>query len=60
MSRLVIGEGHTFDYDDLIILTSWMVFEGYDADNIAEAVRKPWDWADELEQAKADLTGRES
>ena len=44
--------------NDLIILTSWMAAEGYTSDNIAEAVRKPWHWADELEQAKADLTGR--
>ena len=41
------------------LLTSWMVTEGYDADSVAEAVRKPWAWADELEQAKADLTGRD-
>ena len=47
-------------HDDLILLTSWMVTEGYDADNIAEAVRKPWHWADVLAEAKADLTGRVS
>ena len=48
----------TIDHGDLILLTSWMVTEGYSADNIAEAVRKPWHWADVLAEAKADLTGR--
>jgi len=43
---------------DLVILTAWMATEDYSASDIAEAVRKPWYWTEELIQAKADLTGR--
>ena len=44
--------------DDLIILTSWLADEGYSASDIAYAVEKPWKFADVLDAAKADLTGR--
>jgi len=46
--------------DDLIILTAWLAANGYDADTVAEAVRKPWNWLEELGDAKAELTGRSS
>jgi len=45
-------------HDDLIILVDFMVYEEYSKSDIAEAVRKPWNWVEELIQAKADLTGR--
>ena len=48
-----------FNHDDLIILVDFMVGEEYPKSDIAEAVRKPWNWAEELIQAKADLTGRD-
>lgn len=42
----------TISYDDLIRLTAWMAEHGYTAENIAEAVEKPWHWTDELARAK--------
>jgi hypothetical protein len=35
-------------YKDLIILTEWMAQEGYSAARLAEAVREPAKYADEL------------
>jgi hypothetical protein len=35
-------------YKDLIILTEWMAQEGYSAAQLAEAVREPANYAEEL------------
>jgi hypothetical protein len=40
-------------HQDLIVLTTWMAGEGYTADLIAEAVRKPWNYQPEILLAKA-------
>jgi hypothetical protein len=42
-------------HEDLVILTAWMVENGYEASDIAYAVEKPHKYADELAQAKAAL-----
>lgn len=52
---MTTSEHTTITHQDLIILTSWMASELYSADTIAEAVRKPWNWLEELKQAKTDL-----
>ena len=46
------------DRQDLIILVDWMHGDGFSTGQIADAVRKPWHYEDELAQAKAELTGR--
>jgi len=38
-------------YDDLIILTEWMVLHGYTAAHLAEAVREPARYNEELRTA---------
>ena len=38
-------------YDDLIILTEWMVVQGYSAAHLAEAVREPARYTEELRAA---------
>ena len=40
-------------YADVVTLTSWMAHQGYTADEVAEAVRKPFDYQPELSRAKA-------
>jgi hypothetical protein len=42
-------------HQDLIILTRWMAVEGLDAHEVADAVEKPWNWREDLAQAKAEL-----
>ena len=42
-------------HQDLVLLTNWMHAELYDVERILDAVEKPWNWAEELKQAKADL-----
>jgi hypothetical protein len=43
----------TFTHQDLVTLTDWMADDGgYTAREIADAVAKPWKFADELAQAK--------
>lgn len=54
-----IAEAAT-DREDLILLVDYMVGETYNPSEIADAVRKPWQWREELAQAKADLTGRDA
>lgn len=45
--------GPDMNYGDLIVLTEWMAGPGhFDAADIAEAVRKPWKWTDELAEAR--------
>lgn len=41
-----------FQYADLILLTRHMADDGYDADSVADAVEKPWKYADELQAAR--------
>ena len=38
-------------YDDLIILTEWMEVQGYNAAHLAEAVREPARYSEELRTA---------
>jgi hypothetical protein len=45
-------------HHDLIVLARHMATEGYDGHEIADMIEKPWNYRDELTQAKADLTGR--
>ena len=41
------------NHDDLILLTEWMAGPGeFEAGDLAEAVRKPWKYADELAAAR--------
>lgn len=40
------------DYDDLILLTSYMAENGFDAKDIAYAVVKPWKFTDVLDEAR--------
>jgi hypothetical protein len=47
-------------HQDLILLVNWMADEDYEVQRILDAVAKPWNWTEELKQAKADLTGRAS
>ena len=60
LGALSVIRGLVTDRDDLVILVDWMVVEDYTADQIADAVRKPWKFADVLVEAKAALTGRVS
>ena len=53
-------DGWVFDYDDLIILIDFMAGDDYSVGELADAVAKPWKYADVLAEAKAALTGRES
>jgi hypothetical protein len=49
-------------YDDLIILTEWMVVQGYSAAHLAEAVREPARYNEELRTAvrsNAELAARQ-
>ena len=49
-------------YDDLIILTEWMAIQGYSAAHLAEAVREPARYTEELRTAvrrNADLAARQ-
>lgn len=49
--------GPDMNYGDLIVLTEWMAGPGaFDAADIAEAVRKPWKWTDELAEARDWMT----
>lgn len=49
--------GPDMHYGDLIVLVDWMAKEaGFEADDIAEAVRKPWKYADELAEAREWMT----
>ena len=52
--------GWVFDYDDLIILIDFMAGDDYSVGELADAVAKPWKFADVLVEAKAALTGRVS
>ena len=46
--------GPDMNYGDLIVLTDWMANEAsFEAGDIAEAVRKPWKYEDELAEARA-------
>jgi len=45
--------------DEQTILVDSLRGYGYPESDVADAIRRPWYWADELEQAKADLTGRD-
>jgi len=40
---------------DLILLLRWMDSEAYTTSTIVDAVEKPWNWLEELAQAKTDL-----
>jgi hypothetical protein len=40
---------------DLIVLTRWMHAEDYDVERILDAAAAPWQWREELAQAKTDL-----
>ena len=51
--------GWVFDYEDLIILVDFMAGDDYSVGELADAVAKPWKFADVLVEAKAALTGRE-
>ena len=51
--------GWVFDYDDLIILVDFMAGDDYSVGELADAVAKPWKYADVLSVAKAALTGRD-
>lgn len=45
--------GPDMNYGDLILLTEWMAeAAGFEASDIAEAVRKPWKYEDELAEAR--------
>jgi hypothetical protein len=44
-----------FSHQDLILLTNWMHDEDYGVERILDAIEKPWNWREELAQAKADL-----
>jgi hypothetical protein len=49
-------------YDDLIILTEWMAVQGYSAAHLAEAVREPARYNEELRTAvrsNADLAAKQ-
>ena len=46
-------------HDDLIILIDFMAGDDYSVGELADAVAKPWKYADVLTVAKAALTGRE-
>jgi hypothetical protein len=39
-------------YEDVVTLTAWMAQHDFTADDIAEAVRKPWARLDWIERAK--------
>lgn len=40
------------DHSNLVLLTAWMAEDGtYDADDVARAVEKPWDYGREFVQA---------
>lgn len=40
------------EYDNVVRLTSYMADNGYDAQEVAYAVEKPWKFVDVWEQAK--------
>ena len=54
-----MAAGWVFDYDDLIILVDFMAGDDYSVGELADAVAKPWKYADVLSVAKAALTGRD-
>lgn len=41
-------------HDNLILLADYMASYGYSADDLAEMIRKPWQWADEYDAAVRD------
>lgn len=41
-------------HEDLVMLTSWMAKNGYEATEIAYAVEKPWKYADVMSKAVKD------
>ena len=43
-----MGHWERITYEDLIILTEWMAQQGYSADRLAEAVREPARYTEEL------------
>ena len=55
-----MGAGWVFDYDDLIILIDFMAQNDYSVGELADAVAKPWKYADVIVEAKAALTGRDA
>ncbi len=38
-------------HDDLVVLTEWMARHGFTADEVVDAVAKPWKHLDYLERA---------
>ena len=54
------ADGGWIDHEDLIILIDFMAGDDYSVGELADAVAKPWKYADVLTVAKAALTGRES
>lgn len=46
--------------DEMTILVDSLRGYGYSESDVADACRRPWYWAEELAQAKADLTGRDA
>ena len=42
-------------HQDLTLLTNWMHAEDYGVERILDAIEKPWNWREELAQARIDL-----
>ncbi len=49
------SEHIAYTHQDLVTLCDWMAGHGFAADDLANAVAKPWKYRDELRLAKAAL-----
>lgn len=42
------------DHSNLVMLTAWLADHGRDAQEVAYAVEKPWDFEEEYREARAE------
>lgn len=55
----VLSGGWYGNHENLVTLVHWMAGHGYNATEVADAVEKPWKFAEEFIEARQDLVAWE-